>query len=469
MITFAGKRKQKKTMKRIVILMLLIVSALSVCGQELTVKRMEVAPMDLSASTQQRLDKNRNPCALVKVLFPTVGVTFEGNVLGDVEFKAGEYWVYMSEGSYMLNVKHPNFYPLMVNFRDYDIRKVEGKTTYVLTLAVPVQMQKLTVNYTPLNAIVLIDSKPYQGNGHLELELPVGSYDYQIVAMGYETAEGSVKLTAGSPRIVTEYLVATAQQTAEVQQPVQSIIQQPVLQEASSLSATPSIETFTVKGVSFNMVRVEGGTFQMGSNDSEADSDEKPVHQVTLSTYSIGETEVTQALWEAVMGKNPSHFKRKGGPSAPVEQVSWNDCQRFIQKLNQLTGKRFRLPTEAEWEYAARGGSKSRGYKYSGSNTIDDVAWYDGNSGNKTHPVRTKQPNELGLYDMSGNVDEWCEDWYGDYSSSSQTNPAGPSSASNRVSRGGVWGDGARYCRVSDRDWPAPGLSLNFLGLRLAL
>ena len=456
-------------MKRIVILMLLIVSALSVCGQELTVKRMEVAPMDLSASTQQRLDKNRNPCALVKVLFPTVGVTFEGNVLGDVEFKAGEYWVYMSEGSYMLNVKHPNFYPLMVNFRDYDIRKVEGKTTYVLTLAVPVQMQKLTVNYTPLNAIVLIDSKPYQGNGHLELELPVGSYDYQIVAMGYETAEGSVKLTAGSPRIVTEYLVATAQQTAEVQQPVQSIIQQPVLQEASSLSATPSIETFTVKGVSFNMVRVEGGTFQMGSNDSEADSDEKPVHQVTLSTYSIGETEVTQALWEAVMGKNPSHFKRKGGPSAPVEQVSWNDCQRFIQKLNQLTGKRFRLPTEAEWEYAARGGSKSRGYKYSGSNTIDDVAWYDGNSGNKTHPVRTKQPNELGLYDMSGNVDEWCEDWYGDYSSSSQTNPAGPSSASNRVSRGGVWGDGARYCRVSDRAWPAPGLRLNFLGLRLAL
>ena len=199
-------------MKRYFLLALLLTCVLGLQAQKLTVEKMEVAPMDISASTQPRLDKNGNPCALVKVLLPTVGVTFEGNVLGDVAFKAGEYWVYMSEGSYMLNVKHPNFYPLMVNFRDYDIKKVEGKVTYVLTLLLPQttaeeKKQKLTVNYSPASAIVLIDSKTYQGDGHIEVELPVGSHDYQIAAVGYVTAEGSVKLNEYSSRTITEALV----------------------------------------------------------------------------------------------------------------------------------------------------------------------------------------------------------------------------------------------------------------------
>ena len=234
----------------------------------------------------------------------------------------------------------------------------------------------------------------------------------------------------------------------------------------ASSSSGAAVETFTVNGVSFNMVRVEGGTFQMGSNDSDASSNEQPVHQVTLSTYSIGETEVTQALWEAVMGSNPSNWK---GGNLPVEQVSWNDCQTFIQKLSQLTGKKFRLPTEAEWEYAARGGNKSRGYKYAGSNTIDDVAWYGGNSGNKTHPVKTKQANELGIYDMTGNVQEWCQDWYGDYSSSSQTNPTGPGSAAFRVLRGGSWNFVTEGSRVTVRCCRTPANNFLLLGLRLAL
>lgn len=228
-------------------------------------------------------------------------------------------------------------------------------------------------------------------------------------------------------------------------------------------------QTFTANGVSFKMIRVEGGTFTMGATTeqgSDAGDDEKPAHQVTLSTYYIAETEVTQELWEAVMDSNPSDFK---GTNRPVEQVCWNDCKAFISKLNSLTGKNFRLPTEAEWEFAARGGNKTQGYKYSGSNSLGNVAWYTDNSGNETHPVKQKSPNELGLYDMSGNVWEWCQDWYGSYSSSSQTNPTGASSGSYRVIRGGGWSDSAWYCRVSGRGGNPPGHRGSYLGLRLVL
>lgn len=227
-------------------------------------------------------------------------------------------------------------------------------------------------------------------------------------------------------------------------------------------------QTFTVNGVQFTMVAVKGGTFTMGAT-SEQGSDvwdfEKLAHQVTLSDYYIGQTEVTQALWKAVMGSNPS---RRIGDNLPVENVSWNDCQAFIQKLNQLTGKQFCLPTEAEWEYAARGGRKSRDYKYAGGNNIGSVAWYDGNSGKETHAVATKQANELGIYDMSGNVWEWCSDWYGDYTSSSQSDPQGPSSGSRRVYRGGCCYNVARLCRVSIRNYNTPNYRGGDLGLRLS-
>ena len=240
-------------------------------------------------------------------------------------------------------------------------------------------------------------------------------------------------------------------------------------------------ETFTVNGVSFNMVKVAGGTFTMGATEEQGNdalNDEKPAHEVTLSSYMIGETEVTQELWEAVMGKSLSQIASENGKETygvganyPMYYISWNDCQEFITKLNNLTGKNFRLPTEAEWEYAARGGNKSQGYKYSGSNTIDDVAWYDTNSAGTTHPVASKAPNELGLYDMSGSVWEWCSDWYSStyYSSSSQNNPTGPASGSYRVFRGGSWNYNARYCRVSYRNDSSPTKRFTFLGLRLAL
>lgn len=227
-------------------------------------------------------------------------------------------------------------------------------------------------------------------------------------------------------------------------------------------------EVITVNGVSFKMIGVQGGTFHMGSDDSEALEDEKPVHRVNLSTFSIGETEVTQELWQAVMGSNPSTFK---DPNNPVETVSWEDCQIFIRELNKLTGRHFRLPTEAEWEYAARGGHKSQWYyRYSGSNSIDSVAWYMDNSGSSIHRVATKQANELGLYDMSGNVQEWCQDWSGKYKPDDlQTNPTGPSSGPCHMLRGGSFDYPAQHHRVSSRNFREPSFTGNWLGLRLAL
>jgi len=212
------------------------------------------------------------------------------------------------------------------------------------------------------------------------------------------------------------------------------------------------------------MVYVRGGTFQMGSNNGE--SDEKPVHSVTLSGYYIGKYEVTQKLWKAVMGNNPSRFK---GDNRPVEKVSWNDIQTFLKKLNSMTGKHYRLPTEAQWEFAARGGNKSRGYKYAGGNSIGSVAWYSGNSGSKTHNVGGKNPNELGIYDMSGNVWEWCRDWYSSsyYSTSPSKNPKGASNGSLRVSRSGSWYNRAEGCRSAGRDYDSPDYRYNNMGFRL--
>ena len=232
----------------------------------------------------------------------------------------------------------------------------------------------------------------------------------------------------------------------------------------------------TVSGVTFKMKYVQGGTFKMGSGALDAESDETPVHNVTISgDYYIGETEVTCGLWKSVMGRDPSYFQK--GDNYPVENVSWDDCKVFIDKLNQQTGKYFRLPTEAEWEYAARGGSKSKGYMYSGSNVIGDVAVYDKNSyalsiysaSYGTHIVKSKSPNELGIYDMSGNVYEWCEDRYGDYPSGSVTDPSGASSGGYRVLRGGTWYDDAAVSRVSSRGGDYPAFSSQYFGFRLVL
>ena len=595
---------------RAIFLIATLASLLGVRAQKLTVEAMKPAPMDLSASQYERKDLTGKACALVKVQLATAGAKFQGNVIGNTSYDTGEYWVYMSEGSYMLSVKHPNFVPLDLDFRDYGINGVQTKNTYKLTLLMPQVgsgnaddgMNYLVMTVEPANASVSIDGQAQMvQNGMLSILLPMGEHRYEVSSPAYEskigtftisgekltlpvrlasamatltvscatsgtqiyvndelkgTSSWSGTLPAGSYRVegrlagyrshrqsVTLARLGRQQVTIPALQSVsgslnvnyqptnaevwidgrkvgsspdifrnlnvgshevelrasgyhtkketvtiqdgqtamlsgslesQSVVQtptvaQPVTPPTTNSTSENAIETFTVNGVSFNMIRVDGGTFMMGAT-SEQGSDvydnEKPVHQVTLFSYSIGETEVTQALWQAVMGSNPSKYK---GANRPVETVSWNDCQKFIRKLNDMTGKKFRLPTEAEWEYVARGGKKSQGYKYSGSNNLSEVAWHLNNSGNTPHDVKTKQANELGLYDMSGNVWEWCQDRYGNYGSSSQANPSGPSYGSYRVFRGGGWGSPAWYCRVSFRFNNSPDHSSYSLGLRLAL
>ena len=262
-----------------------------------------------------------------------------------------------------------------------------------------------------------------------------------------------------------------AKAEAEAQRIADSMMQAMEAEKAAAEEAATASQqnnSAILQKLQNDMVYVAGGTFTMGCTSEQADecnSDEKPAHQVILNAFYIGKYEVTQAQWYEVMGNNPSYFS--GCNNCPVENVSWNDVQDFIRKLNQKTGKNFRLPTEAEWEFTARGGNQSRGYKYAGSDRIDIVAWYDDNAGNKTHPVGQKGPNELGIYDMSGNVWEWCYDWFGGYPSTGENNPSGPSRGSYRLLRGGSWNRNAIYCRSASRYYFSPDYrNINF-GFRL--
>ncbi|MDI9338408.1 MAG: SUMF1/EgtB/PvdO family nonheme iron enzyme [Alphaproteobacteria bacterium] len=232
------------------------------------------------------------------------------------------------------------------------------------------------------------------------------------------------------------------------------------------------VVTYTVNGYNFQMKLVEGGSFSMGCTHEQSficESDEKPAHTVNLSGFYIGKFEVTQGLWKSVMGYNPSFFN-KAGDDYPVENISWDDCQIFIKQLNQLTGNYFRLPTEAEWEFAARGGIKNpQQTLFSGSKYNELVQWDNTNSGNTTHQVGLKQPNSLGLYDMSGNVWEWCADSYGTYSINNLTNPIGTNSGFFKVLRGGSWDTNIKNCRVSNRGYYIASYHGSGRGLRLAI
>ena len=584
-------------MRKILLSFFMLFAIMStVFAQKLKVESFKLASNDITAQSHPRKDLNNLNCALVKVGIALDGVKFDGSIMGEPIQKLGEYWVYMPKGVSMLQVLHKNYTPLMVNFYDYGVGKVESGMTYILTLSKPSgstepadaggNFYALTVN--PKNAVVTIDGnqQTVSTDGEYSAMLPYGSHTYKVEAGGYISKSGSftisssdmtpinvslvsamatVSVTCPTPAVslyVDKKSVGTIPWTGSLkegmhlieakkeghrsQQRTINLSQQQKLDVAfnelaaiqgnlsvnykpfgadvyidgkkigqsprvfngllvgnhkveikkdgygtdsktvnilegqtatladvlttnttasSSTGSSLSGNTITIpvkNGISIDMVRVEAGTFTMGATPEMENSynnemensynNEKPTHQVTLTNdYYIGKYEVTQTLWKAVMGKNPSKFK---GDNLPVEYVSWNDCQEFISKLNRITGKTFRLPTEAEWEYAARGGKKSRGYQYSGS---------------KTHAVGTKQGNELGIYDMTGNVYEWCQDRIGTYSSSSQVNPTGAAGGSLRVFRGGGWCNTAWYCRSSCRFNFTPDCRDYDLGFRLVL
>ena len=461
-------------MRNILLSFFLLFTAISsALAQELTVKSFKLASSDLTAQTQPRKDLNDRNCAVVKVQFVGELTNIEGNVIMPLVKRNNETWVYMPQNTRQMKVITKNYLPQMVTFADYDVEKLESNRTYVLTLLgnsqqQAQQTQTLTIRYSPTTSTVLVDNKMVKGsNGVAQITLPVGQHSFVVACDGYESEEGTVKLKASAPSNLQITLTkeAMAIQQSTVSQP--TVAQQPVVQP---MVTNGDIISIPVKdGISIDMVRVEAGTFVMGATPEMKSpyDDEKPKHRVTLTNdYYIGKYEVTQALWKAVMGDNPSKFK---GENLPVEQVSWNDCQIFIGKLNNITGKTFRLPTEAEWEYAARGGKKSKGYRFSGSKDPYKVAWYISNSENKSHPIGSRQANELNIYDMSGNVSEWCQDTYCKYEKTSQINPIGASNELKRVIRGGSWIDNGWHCHSSDRGAQSPDWSYSSLGFRLAL
>lgn len=469
-------------MRKLIAIILLLLIVGRVEGQDLAVKYFTLVPSDLSVQIQPRKDLNGKNCALVKVGIGLQGVQFEGNIMGEIANKVGEYWVYMPRGCRMLKVKHPNCSPIMVTFANFGIEKLESNRTYQLTLKVSnvpqtVQQQTLTIRYSPSSAMVLIDSKLIKGsNGIVKTTLPIGQHSYMVICDGYESEEGTVKLKGSSPSnlqvALNKEILSTGKNestfTKEEQQTAQTDVTS--LGESTSIQniahqINPTTSSFTEvritipvkEGVCIEMVKVEKGTISFGKGIKGIT---KFVANVS-NDYYIGKFEVTQALWQAVMGSNPAKNK---GDNLPVEKVTWTECQDFIKKLNELTGKNFRLPTALEWVYAARGGSKSSGYKYSGSNKLSEVAWFDSNSKDKTHPVGTKMPNELGLYDMSGNVWEWCQD-LGKSTKKSSKSLHGAS----RILCGGSWSDNAKYCTSLYLDEKPEGFYSIYTGMRLAL
>lgn len=651
-------------MKSSIITFVVLFSCICAQAQKLNLDKFEVKSNDITARTHPRQDINGNDCALVKVQLAAPNAIFDGNVIGDVAYNTSEYLVYMSQGSKRMTIKLEGYLPLEVNFEDYNIKSLEAKTVYVMTISgvsasnpiEPVRTKTgwIILNSDPSGASVYINDEFIGNTPITNYKQTYGIYNYRIEHPNYHPETGTIELNSGktekslslkpafgaiaitssvtgakvlldgkatnkvTPCTLEE--VPSGQHTIIVQKDKYSPRQQNVTVEDGqtakisitldarfaqvsitsldgaqiycnrelkgttkylgdlmegyydiearlahhktvtkqiqvvagqsqefSLNPTPiygsldvtstphdadvtidgksygktplTIEqllegqhqvvislkdyknesrtvqifenesaqidailnkkvvdikntsqglTITLGDVQFKMISVEGGSFERYRGLEYGVGD--VFQTVTVSSYSIGATEVTQGLWEAVMGSNPSTYR---GKNRPVEGVTWDDCQNFIRKLNTITGLKFRLPTEAEWEFAARGGNKSninvRKNKYiSGSKPAEDMAWYGRSDG--THDVGTKLPNELGLYDMSGNVWEWCNDWYDNrLDKSPQINPKGPESGYQRVIRGGAWNSSAFDIHITQSESRAPSKSGSVFGFRLAL
>lgn len=421
-------------------------------------------------------DINDKPMALIKISTENITaeerrrITFKGNLETefDAHFEPTEIYLYLSTAATFIEIHHPD-YGKTEYWLPFDLKGFCGYEMvlqYIPLFAMPEpesQMSHLIIKSEPADALIFIDGKQQGQTPDVISDIQAGTYELRFEKQGYKPLVKKISVKEGETLTVNENLEIDPKQVVAKEEKIEEEV------VFATADFTPENQIITVaKGVTFTMVAVEGSAFDMGATPdqgSDAYGSEKPVHQVSLSNYYIGETEVTQKLWKAVMGNNPSKNK---GNQRPVDNVSWADCQAFIKKLNQMTGKNFRLPTEAEWEYAARGGKLSEHYKYSGSDDIDDVTYYDDGVTLESVNVKTKQANELGIYDMSGNVWEWCYDWYGNYVRKGvQDNPKGAETGNERVLRGGAYDSTPRECRVSHRHSSEPDVKSEQFGLRL--
>lgn len=388
-------------------------TSLNIWSQELVVASFKQCndPMTIP---MQRVDANGNVCALVKVFLPNANLKFQGAIVGDVGQNLPEYLVYMPLGTKFLVISEAQSYPLRINFSEFGIEGLETKRIYELIL----KRHSGGVSTNSINESLSSEIKSFDVKGITFKLVKVTGGTYNMGATGKQIAEfGKNNLKKHFPHLDTKYHYGSSN----------------------------------------------------GSIEQVVGNDEKPVHKVVLDDYFIGITEVTQELWQAVMGKNPSKEK---GASLPVTDVSWDDCKRFLKKLNKITGVQFRLPTEAEWEFAARGGIHSKNYIFSGADNLEEISWCYGNSKRRSHSVALKKSNELGIYDMTGNVREWCNDWYDTfyYRNSPERNPQGASSGDYKVVRGGdyEWNYPSDLFTFS-RGSKFPSWSDNRTGFRLAL
>lgn len=433
--------------------LLLIVLPFLGTAQTMSVVYFQPDETDLTANTAGTivLDQNGDKSALIKIETNEFGFSFDTGSLGVVktEQHTGEIWLYVPEGVKRLSISHPVYEKI----RRYELgMSVQKARTYVMKLRVekPANtntggLGTINVKTVPDGAEVYIDNISI-GKAPLSFsKLMPGKHLVTIKKEGYYDYESSVNVMEGKVTIIDESLAKSCD----------------IYRKDNKID-------ITMKGVSFSMIKVRGGSFRMGRTPEQRKekTDEIPVRLVTLSDYYIGETEVTNELWTAIMGTSPSIMFSE--PNQPVNNVTWYDCQKFINRLSSLTGLHFALPTEAQWEYAARGGNQSKGYQFSGSNNLKSVGWYKKNA-KVVKAVKQLQPNELGLYDMSGNVWEWCGDWYGLYKSNDETDPKGMITGTQKVNRGAGAGEVEAMARVANRASDNPNQKYQVLGLRLVI
>lgn len=424
-------------MRRTLSLAILLTSVVFASAQELTVREFRQDPTDISAVRYEMKDLNGQPCALLKIGLVLSDVSFEGPIVHS-EYKDGEWWLYMPDGGWYLTVKSKKYLPLR-----YEFKPVEKKQTYILQIELPKSLPvgpsgEMEIRSNVKDADVYVDGQKVSSILPFTYSGPEGEHQFEIRASGYNTGKGRFQI--------------------QLRRKGQTIL---------NLSAKGSF--MTEGGNSYEMVLVPGGSFRMGSDSKKALSSEQPVHTVQMETFQIGRTEVTQALWEEIMGSNPSV---RQGSHLPVENVSWYDVQDFIRRLNTTYGTDFCLPTEAQWEYAARSCGQQDGDDYAGGGSADRVAV----RGLETQAPGTKSPNSLGLVDMSGNVAEWCSDWWSArYPDGVVFDTGGPEKGIRKVVRGAFifradkpYDPNPTYLRTASRGSLRPDDLSCTVGFRLA-